>query len=273
MINKPLISEDPQLKKALSSWKTYWNGIENTAERNKESFNEREEDYFSHTTKPTVAKNNRVINDIIVENSPLKGNILDVGCADGQRTLKFSENLNPHGIDFSYNMAKSASKRGINSYVANMMQLPFKNKKFDVLTCLNGTLGHLQTEKDRELAFQEFFRTLNKNGKLILDVFGQQGYWQLHTKKHFDAMQQSQPKNSSQKFSFGDTMYSVGDESNVCFIRHFKEGEIDKLASKTGFKIKKFSTVGYGTYKGIDYGGKINEDFNKGSLVYVLEKD
>jgi len=93
--------------------------------------------------------------------------VLDLGCGTGDsgRVLKifFSE---IHGCDISETALKEAKDNDVTALCAdfNMVQLPYKDKSFDVVTCLE-VLEHML---DPTFLLKEIYRLLLPEGQLII---------------------------------------------------------------------------------------------------------
>src|SRR3989344_8801524 len=99
----------------------------------------------------------------------IRGNVLDIGCADGNLTIKIADFLprtNIYGIDLYekvINFAKSRNSR-VNFLVADAAKLPFKNNFFDAVICVEA-LEHMP---DIGNVLAEIKRVLKSDGKLII---------------------------------------------------------------------------------------------------------
>lgn len=93
---------------------------------------------------------------------PHGSKVLDVGCNDGTfiHMLKEKRNCDVTGIDLSETALEEAKKKGLNVMVADVESLPFPDKSFDVITCME-VLSHLF---DAEKAIKEIRRVLKSNG-------------------------------------------------------------------------------------------------------------
>ena len=106
--------------------------------------------------------------------------ILDVGCAEGDRTMKYKEVLEERGyeieivgIDISpIKCDKARENLGAeNVYKGSMTDLPFEDGRFDVVLNLYGGIAHLPRDNMR-IAMREFQRVLGSNGALCVDLLG-----------------------------------------------------------------------------------------------------
>jgi len=102
---------------------------------------------------------------------------LDVGCADGRRTKRFSNELEGFcqidrlsAIDYSRKMVEQA--QGIlghsNAAWGNITDLPFQ-AEFNVITCMYGVIGHLPGNLIQQ-AFNNLSQSLVDGGILCIDV-------------------------------------------------------------------------------------------------------
>lgn len=156
----------------------------------------------------------------------LKGDILDVGCADGSLTAKLSSKLPKlkfTGIDMykgAINYANSKWKH-IKFVSTDARKLPFGSGKFDSILCVE-TLEHIP---QNHLAVREFYRVLKKDGILVVcqdtDSWLFNFIWFFWTKWK-------------------------GSVWNGAHVNCMKPGQIEKLLKDNGFEIenKKFSHFG-----------------------------
>lgn len=103
--------------------------------------------------------------------------VLDIGCGNGRlyqlfkdlsRPLKM-QNVDYTGVDISEKLIEIAKEKYPKGkfFVADMISLPFKNEKFDVIFSLVA-FHHLPTEDMQLKALEEMKRVLKLNGKIIL---------------------------------------------------------------------------------------------------------
>jgi ubiquinone/menaquinone biosynthesis C-methylase UbiE len=103
--------------------------------------------------------------------------VLDVGCGPGValRTYASERTIKAHGIDYAENMVTFAQKRTreiapglkIAYQQANVLELPFANNHFDVVTSSRCLMALLDWDLQKE-ALLEIHRTLKPNAKLVL---------------------------------------------------------------------------------------------------------
>lgn len=95
--------------------------------------------------------------------------VLDIGCADGNLTAKIAAYLPKSkvtGVDLYKKSIEFAKKknRGVEFLVADARKLPFKNKRFDTIICVEA-LEHIP---DNSKAVVEIRRCLKDKGTFIV---------------------------------------------------------------------------------------------------------
>lgn len=106
---------------------------------------------------------------IIGKNRKINLKILDVGCGAGSMTKtikKLFPNLDVYGCDISCNAIKIAKKNscGVSFFVADGTNIPFKNKKFNVVI-MQSVLDHTDNPKK---AVSEVNRVLKNKGTYLV---------------------------------------------------------------------------------------------------------
>lgn len=97
------------------------------------------------------------------------GKLLDVGCADGNLTAKIAAYLPKSkvtGVDLYKKSIEFAKKKNpkVEFLVADARKLPFKNKQFDIITCVEA-LEHIPNNAS---AVKEIRRCLKDRGTFIV---------------------------------------------------------------------------------------------------------
>lgn len=94
--------------------------------------------------------------------------ILDAGCGTGGLALKLSMLGKVAAIDASPEAVKFANKRGVAAKLASIEKIPFPDKTFDLVTCID-VIYHKQVKNDIG-ALSEIRRILRPGGVLVLRV-------------------------------------------------------------------------------------------------------
>lgn len=94
--------------------------------------------------------------------------ILDAGCGTGFIAKKFEKYGEVEAIDYSPFAVSLAKRRGLKAKVASVNKLPFEDKNFDVIACID-VIYHSSIKDDAQ-ALQELKRVLKDGGILILRV-------------------------------------------------------------------------------------------------------
>jgi len=224
---------------------------------------------------------NRIVAGSISASFPSKAVILDAGCADGLRASKVREMLTvggiqakTFGVDMSSDMVALAAQRLDGAKVGDLRSLPYDGQRFDAITCLDGTLGHLKA-KGRVKALASMHERLAPGGLLAIDLFNQEGYFSVKTDKMEGVRKAFQPVLKSigeGDLGRGDYIYFVKGSKDPCFIHHFTDDGARSEIRGAGLKIEGAHTIGMGSYGGKDFGGHVDEGFNKASLLFIARK-
>lgn len=115
---------------------------------------------------------------------------LDVACGTG-RHLEFLSRRHPTvGIDSSREMLRVARRRlpGVRLVLDDMRSFRLK-RRFDVVSCLFGAIGHLETKEDVRRTFANFARHLNPGGVAIVEPWIEPSAFRpgmIHLRTHED---------------------------------------------------------------------------------------
>ena len=132
-------------------------------------------DYFYRNKKNIINHNDdEYINELIRINNLKAKNILEIGCSNGFKLIKYKELLksnNCFGVDLSKEAILDGKKRYKNLKLLNLSSLDINKIKlnFDLIIC-----GFFLYQLDRNLIFQQFdliYKKLNKNGYLLIRDF------------------------------------------------------------------------------------------------------
>ncbi|NHJ13948.1 MAG: class I SAM-dependent methyltransferase [Candidatus Thorarchaeota archaeon] len=111
------------------------------------------------------------IHEIVQENKTSQGNtLLDAACGTGNHLLYLREKYDVSGLDFSEEMITIARRKlpGIELVHGSMTSMNL-NRKFDVITCLFGSITYLTTTKDLSDAIHSFSNHLVPGGVVLIE--------------------------------------------------------------------------------------------------------
>lgn len=154
-------------------------------------------------------------------------NLLDLGCHNGQNTIKASKlvkfaigvEIDEFALDLARSTANYLKIKNVSYKLANLeTKLEFPDKTFTKILLLD-VLEHLN---NRELILSEIYRILKSHGLLILGVPNRQTSWK-------------KLQRSAGICSYSDPDHKI----------EFSENSIKKLLEKAGFRITYF---GYGKF-------------------------
>ena len=131
---------------------------------------------------------------------------LDIGCSNGKITEYLLSLGSSFGIDISFDALLMCKKKGLSTAQADAAALPFKERKFDVITLFD-VAEHVE---DDEMLFREINRVTRQGGRIFIMVPAHMALWGSH-----------------------DAFYGHR--------RRYVDGQLKKLAGKTGFKIVKLT--------------------------------
>jgi len=166
---------------------------------------------------------------------------LDVGCADGRRTKRFSNELEEFckidrlcAIDYSRGMVVQAQEILGHSNVAleNITDLPFQ-AEFNLVTCMYGVIGHLPEDLIQQ-AFNNISQSLVDGGILCIDVLGRD---QKFLKQyHYNEVSGNHGKYVAYFVKVGGSPLTNGKNQPIVYtMRMFTPGEIKTYSKIAGF--------------------------------------
>jgi SAM-dependent methyltransferase len=102
--------------------------------------------------------------------APSAQTLLDVACGTGQHLFHLRKHYVVHGLDRSTDMLDVARSRlaGVPLYDASFMDFDLADK-FDLVTCLTGSIGYAKTPQGLSKAIGNIARHLNLGGLLVLE--------------------------------------------------------------------------------------------------------
>lgn len=167
---------------------------------------------------------------------------LDVGCADGRRTQRFSSKLEEfckidrlYAIDYSREMVTHAQGILGHSNVAwgNIIDLPFQ-AEFNIVTCMYGVIGHLP-ENLIQQAFYNLSQTLVDGGILCIDVLGRDQ--QFLEQYHYNEVNGNHGKYVAYFVRVGGIPLTNGKNQPIVFtMRMFTPEEIKIYSKNAGLR-------------------------------------
>ena len=182
---------------------------------------------------------------------------LDVGCADGRRTKRFSNELEDfcqidrlNAIDYSREMVAQALGIIEHSNVAwgNITDLPFQ-AEFNLVTCMYGVIGHLP-ENLIQQAFNNLSQTLVDGGILCIDVLGRDQKFLKHY--CYNEVNSNHGKYVAYFVKVGGNPLTNGKDQRIVYtMRMFTPGEIKIYAKNAGLRLLADKEI-YPVERGVD---------------------
>ena len=115
--------------------------------------------------------NSKKLHEFIQQYKKSEGiSLLDVACGTGTHIMHLMDKYEAMGFDLSDEMLKVARKKcpSIDFVQGDMVNLNL-GRKFDVITCLFGSIGHLTTEEKLAGAIKAFSTHSNEGGVVIIE--------------------------------------------------------------------------------------------------------
>ena len=147
--------------------------------------------------------------------------ILECGCGNGKNLGYFNElGFKVSGFDFSKQMVNICKKKGFDSKIGDLRDIPFKDNSFDNLICI-AALHHLDKEEDRIKAIKEMVRVCKPGGRILITV------WAVNQTG------EDKPK----KFKAGHNLVKFEDTFRYYYI--YDESTLINFLKTNNFKIEK----------------------------------
>jgi len=190
--------------------------------------------------------------ETLVRFAPKAGHILDVGCGPGWHIEWFLSQCHSKcsivGIDKSEAMLALAERRiaktGDRAKLlrGDATDIPFPPPEFDLVTCLNNTLGNLCADGYhpsvvRKMAVKEMFRATRPGGFVVISVYSRH---MLHKKREYGKVFQLDCEASN--IDAGDLVVKYCDppktsREGIAYYSHwFTEREFFKMIQDAGYK-------------------------------------
>ena len=108
--------------------------------------------------------------------------ILDAGCGTGNNIEFFNFNgFNASGFDISNESIKICNSKGLKKVkIGNLLDIPFPDESFDLITCLD-IYGNLD-KKESKIATKEIYRVCNSSGYVLINTSALPWMYSLHDK-------------------------------------------------------------------------------------------
>ena len=203
--------------------------------------------YFFRNRNSISNLTDKKILDLIKINSIKANNILEIGCANGNKLNQYSKLCNSkksYGVDLSKRAIIDGKRRYKNLKLLNISSIEIDKIKvnFDFIIC-----GFFLYHLDRELIFKQFdliYRKLSKNGLLLI--------WD------FDPLFKHSNKDlNTQKLTSFKMSYDIFLIESGLFELVYKQKYITSTRNKKKFKS---DTVSLTLFKKIDFGKKYPEN-------------
>ena len=163
---------------------------------------------------------------VISELFPMHAHILDIGCGMGREAFSlYDMGFKITATDISKPILMEAkrlaleSKREIDFFLTNGLDLPFENEYFDIIIIWSQTFGLLYRNKNQAHMLQECYRVLKNGG--IISFSG-------HNKEFIE-------RNHSECVIDGKEFYAYADTD--CYWELFTIPELKCLAENAGFHV------------------------------------
>lgn len=195
--------------------------------------------------------------------------LLDVGCGSGTHIKYLQHKYECEGLDISPELLKIAKKQTKNARFYEGRMTNFKiNKKYDVLICLFGVIGYVNSNIQFTKTLANFYNHLNPGGIVIIEPWfskEDQGFkvdvpfMTTYEEANLKISRISIAKVKGD-FSLIDTHYLLGnsciqyfnEKEKLMLISHSKFTEtMDKIGFKTNFLKKGLSQDDRGLYIGV----------------------
>lgn len=169
-----------------------------------------------------------------IKNLGLKVNdkVLDLGCGNARLFDLLKEyDIQYFGIDISEKLIKIAERNVPEGQfeVGDILETPYEDNYFDAIVSI-AVIHHIPTDKLRQKAFTEMFRTTKPGGKIMVTAWY---FWE--TKRYLESINNTSKHN----LPFGDFYmpWKTGDGTRVTerYFHAWKIEELHDILKKSGF--------------------------------------
>ena len=202
--------------------------------------------------------------------NPSARSLLDTACGTGKHIEHLRNFFNVEGLDVSEELLEIAKVRCPGNVVHMQSMIDFDlKKKFDVITCLFGSIAYVKILDNLYKTIETMSTHLNPKGLLIIEpFFGKENFWTDRiTANHYDEsdlkitwMYTSKVENG---YAVLDMNYLIGTTEEVTYFKEkhelglFSDLEYRNAMIKAGLEVKYDSEglfgkgIGNGMYIGI----------------------
>jgi len=114
-------------------------------------------------------KESEIISKIIGENTTSNHiDLLDVACGSGSHLFYLKDKYKCVGVDINEKLTEIAKNKQIESYCVDMKSFKL-NKKFDVITCLFGSIAHLENYQQLCATIENLKNHLKDSGIILIE--------------------------------------------------------------------------------------------------------
>jgi SAM-dependent methyltransferase len=116
------------------------------------------------------AKESARLRELIAKLHPQAGSVLDIGCGTGTHLSHLQDAYAVAGVDISPGLLEVARTKypGIPFHLGNMLDFDL-GRRFDVITCLFGSIGYVRDVAGLRRAAANFARHLAPGGLLLIE--------------------------------------------------------------------------------------------------------
>jgi SAM-dependent methyltransferase len=210
---------------------------------------------------------------IIRDYNPFAVTLLDTACGTGKHIEHLRKFFETEGLDVNEELLEIAKERcpEINLHCQSMIDFKLE-KKYDVITCLFGSIAYVKTPENLVKTIRAMSENLNTGGLLIIEPwFSKDKYWlDRITANHYDEKDLKITWMYASKLegenAVLDINYLVGTPEEVSYFREkhvlglFSDAQYMEAMTRAGIEVKYQSEClfGKGVGNGLYIGKKTN---------------
>jgi SAM-dependent methyltransferase len=186
-------------------------------------------------------KESCVVSGVIDQNiHNLDIDLLDVACGSGCHLFHLKNKYKCIGIDINEKLVEITKKKQIEAYCFDMKTFKL-NKKFDVITCLFGSIAHLKNYKELCDTIKNFKRHLKEFGIVIIEPWVFLNQYHPRTASRFisDSVWVESINTIKENIAILDKTYKLKEKKYHCHfeICCFTKEEYISAAESSGFQV------------------------------------